>query len=143
MNIDTMRWIDRYVGVPLCAIATPLVRLWHRTFARTPGSAPRVLFVEMSEMGSTILAAPAMQKARERLGAELFFVIFRRNVGSLELLGMIPQDNVFTILGAAQGHRHGDRSRIVFTLHRAVDRIFRRLAARRFLPVSSGGSLSR
>jgi hypothetical protein len=88
MNINAMRWIDRYVGVPLCAIATPLVRLWHRAFAQTPRSAPRVLFIEMSEMGSTILAAPAMQKARERLGAELFFVIFRKNVGSLEMLGM-------------------------------------------------------
>src|SRR5262245_757746 len=101
MNIDTMRWIDRYAGVPLCAIATPLVRLWHRAFAQTPGSAPRVLFIEMSEMGSTILAAPAMQKARERLGAELFFVIFRKNVGSLEMLGIIPQDNVFTISDAS------------------------------------------
>jgi hypothetical protein len=69
VNIDAMRWIDRYVGVPLCAIATPLVRLWHMAFARAAGSAPRVLFIEMSEMGSTILAAPAMQKARERLGA--------------------------------------------------------------------------
>jgi ADP-heptose:LPS heptosyltransferase len=101
MNIDAMRWIDRYVGVPLCAIATPLVRLWHRTFAQTPGSAPRVLFIEMSEMGSTVLATPAMQKARERLDAELFFVIFRRNVGSLELLGMIPRDNVFTVRDAS------------------------------------------
>jgi hypothetical protein len=60
MNIDAIRRIDRYVGVPLCAIATPLVRLWHMAFARAAGSAPRVLFIEMSEMGSTILAAPAM-----------------------------------------------------------------------------------
>ena len=74
MNIDAMRWIDRYVGVPLCAIATPLVRLCHLAFSRTGGSGPRVLFIELSEMGSTIRAAPAMQKARERLGAELFFV---------------------------------------------------------------------
>jgi hypothetical protein len=51
VNIDAMRWIDRYVGVPLCAIATPLVRLWHMAFARAAGSAPRVLFIEMLEMG--------------------------------------------------------------------------------------------
>jgi hypothetical protein len=69
MNIDAMRWIDRYVGVPLCAIASPLVRLCHLAFSRTAGGVPHVLFIEMSEMGSTILAAPAMQKARERLGA--------------------------------------------------------------------------
>ena len=55
----------------------------------------RILFVELSEMGTTILAQPAMRKARER--AELFFVIFTRNVGSLELLGEFPAENIFTI----------------------------------------------
>jgi hypothetical protein len=118
MNIDAMRWTDRYIGVPLCAIATPLVRLWHIAFARTPGSAPRVLFIELSEMGSTILAAPAMQKARERLGAELFFVIFRNNVASLELLGMIPQDNVFTIRDASLFHLIWDTVAFLFWARR-------------------------
>jgi ADP-heptose:LPS heptosyltransferase len=118
MNIDVTRWIDRYVGVPLCAIATPLVRLWHMAFARTPGGAPRVLFIEMSEMGSTILAAPAMRKARERLGAELFFVIFCKNVGSLELLGMIPQDNVFTIRDASLFHLFWDTLAFLFWVRR-------------------------
>jgi ADP-heptose:LPS heptosyltransferase len=54
-----------------------------------------VLFVELSEMGSTILAQPAMRKARER--TELFFVIFARNAGSLDLTGEFPAANVFTI----------------------------------------------
>ncbi len=97
MKIDTMRWIDRYVGVAACAIVSPLVRLWHRAFVRPPLKASRVLFIELSEMGSTLLADPAMRKAREQLGAELFFVIFRRNVGSIELVGAIPPDNIFTI----------------------------------------------
>ena len=48
-------------------------------------------------MGTTILAAPAMKKVREELRAELYFVIFRKNVGSLELLGTFPPANVFTI----------------------------------------------
>lgn len=104
MNVDTMRWIDRCVGVPLCAIATPLVRLWHKVRARPPHSAPRVLFVELSEMGSTVLAAPAMRKARDRLGAELFFVIFRSNVGSLDLTGMIPPANICTIRDTSLVH---------------------------------------
>jgi ADP-heptose:LPS heptosyltransferase len=97
MKIDTMRWIDRYVGIPLCAIATPLVQLWHRVFARAPRTAPRLLFIELSEMGSTVLAQPAMRKARDRLGAELFFVIFHRNAGSLDLIGIVSPGNVFTI----------------------------------------------
>ena len=53
--------------------------------------------IELSEMGTTILAAPAMKKAREELKAELYFAIFKKNVGSLELLGTFPPANVFTI----------------------------------------------
>src|SRR5260370_22564526 len=56
-----------------------------------------MLFIELSEMGTTLLAEPAMRKARAALSAELFFVIFERNVGSLELLGTFPTENVFTI----------------------------------------------
>ena len=97
MNIDTMRWIDRNVGVVACAIATPLVRLWHWATAWPPAVPARMLFIELSEMGSTFLADPALRKARERLGAELFFVIFRRNVASVELIGTIPPGNIFTI----------------------------------------------
>jgi ADP-heptose:LPS heptosyltransferase len=94
MNVDTMRAIDRYAGVPLCALATVLVRV--RSWLRGPARPlRRVLFVELSEMGSTILAQPAMRKARER--TELFFVIFARNAGSLDLTGEFPAANVFTI----------------------------------------------
>lgn len=94
MNVDTMRAIDRYAGVPLCAAATVLVRV--RSWLRGPARPPRrVLFVELSEMGSTILAQPAMRKARDR--TELFFVIFARNAGSLDLTGEFPAANVFTI----------------------------------------------
>ena len=38
-------------------------------------------------MGTTVLAQPAMRRARAKLGAELYFVIFARNVGSLDLTG--------------------------------------------------------
>jgi ADP-heptose:LPS heptosyltransferase len=97
MHVDTMRRIDRWAGVPLCAAATLYVRLRDALRPRAAQPARRILFVELSEMGTTMLAAPAMRKARTALGAELFFVIFERNVGSLELLGTFPRENVFTI----------------------------------------------
>ena len=102
MNIDTMRRIDRLAGVPLCAIATLLIRL--RDTLRKRGTARpvrRILFIELSEMGSTVLASPAMRKARAQLSAELYFVIFARNVGSLQLVGTISPDNIFTISDAS------------------------------------------
>jgi ADP-heptose:LPS heptosyltransferase len=97
MKVDTMRRIDHWAGVPLCALATMLVRLRDDSRLRTVRPVRRILFVELSEMGTTILAEPAMRKARAALSAELFFVIFERNVGSLELLGTFPTENVFTI----------------------------------------------
>ncbi len=97
MNVNTMRSIDRFAGVPLCAIASVLVRLRDLFRGRSSRPARRILFVELSEMGTTVLAEPAMRKAREQLSAELFFVIFARNVGSLDLLGTFPAANIFTI----------------------------------------------
>ena len=97
MNVDTMRRIDRLAGVPLCAVATFLLRLRDLVRPREQRPVRKILFVELSEMGTTILAEPAMRKARERFSAELFFVIFARNVGSLQLLGTFPPDNIFTL----------------------------------------------
>jgi len=48
-------------------------------------------------MGSTIIANPAMQKAKDELGAEIFFLIFERNVDSLRLLDTVPEANIVTI----------------------------------------------
>jgi len=96
MNVDLMRRIDRWAGVPLCFLLT----LFGRLFLRRPsGETPprRILFVELSEMGSTILADPAMRKARHTFNAELYFVIFRRNAGSLAFLRTVPVTNVYTI----------------------------------------------
>src|SRR5437763_9661485 len=97
MKSDTMRRSDHWAGAPLCAAATLLVRLRDAFRPRAAEPSRRILFVELSEMGTTILAEPAMRNARSTLNAELFFVIFKRNAGSLYLLGTFPRDNVFTI----------------------------------------------
>jgi ADP-heptose:LPS heptosyltransferase len=119
-----MRWIDRCVGAPLCALVTPLVRLWPIARARPPQTAPRLLFVELSEMGSAILAEPAMRKARDRLGAELFFVIFRRNVGSLDLVGTISPANIFTIRDTSLFHLAWDSlAFLIWTRRKGIDTV--------------------
>jgi ADP-heptose:LPS heptosyltransferase len=101
MKVDRMRRIDRQAGIPLCAAATVLSRLRDRFRPRSARPVRRILFVELSEMGTTVLAEPAMRKAREQLSAELFFVIFTRNVDSLDLLGTFPDENVFAISDAS------------------------------------------
>jgi len=97
INVDKMRFIDLYCGVPLTFIVTGLVKLFS-LFAPREKTKPRnVLFMELSEMGSAILADPAMCKARQTFGAELYFCIFSKNRDSLLLLRTVKEENIFTI----------------------------------------------
>ena len=48
-------------------------------------------------MGSAILVDPAMRKLKKETGAELYFAIFKKNKVSLDLLGTIPNENIYTI----------------------------------------------
>jgi len=97
MKIDTMRKVDYFAGVPLCFLATLLIR-FIGLFARRPfQSSRKVLFIELSEMGSAILADPAMRKMRQAGNAELYFLIFKSNAASLRLLNTIPETHIFTI----------------------------------------------
>jgi len=96
MNVDFMRKVDYYAGIPLAFVITPIVRItdWFRSKPEKPVN---VLFIELSEMGSTILVDPAMQKLKEQGKANLFFVIFKKNKPSLKLLNTVPEENIFTI----------------------------------------------
>lgn len=97
MNVDFMRTVDRWAGIPLTFLLT-LARSTRQLFRRqVPVQPRRLLFIELSEMGSTILADPAMKRAQDKLRAELFFVIFKKNRGSLDLLGTIRPSHIFTI----------------------------------------------
>ena len=99
ISVNTMRAIDHCVGVPLCAIASPLVALMDgvkNIFGDSPEIPKKLLFIELSEMGSAILVDPAMRNAQAR-GAELFFLIFKSNRASLTLLNTVKPENIFTI----------------------------------------------
>ena len=99
LSVDTMRTIDRWVGVPLCALISPFVMLidWIQAALKGKPRDPRkLLFIELSEMGSAIIVDPAMRDAQAR-GAELFFLIFKSNQASLTLLNTVKHENIFTI----------------------------------------------
>jgi ADP-heptose:LPS heptosyltransferase len=105
ISVNTMRAIDHWVGVPLCAIASPLVALIDgikNIFSSGPQTPKKLLFIELSEMGSAILVDPAMRNARAR-GAELFFLIFQSNRASLTLLNTVKPENIFTIDSSSLG----------------------------------------
>lgn len=97
MRVQTMRHIDYFVGIPLCFLASIVQRILHLFQGAQHLPPQKVLFIELSEMGSTILAEPAMQKLKKSSGAELFFLIFESCKESLRLLNTIPPHNVRTI----------------------------------------------
>lgn len=96
MNVDTMRKIDRWAGVPICFLLSPIVWLFDLLRPSSKKSnVSRTLFIELSEMGSAIIVDPAMRKLQKEGSAELYFAIFTKNYKSLELLNTIPADNIF------------------------------------------------
>ena len=98
MKVDTMRNVDYYVGVPLCFIITIVKKISSLFSSRKNSSKPKnILLIELSEMGSTILADPAMRKLKQQLNANLYFAIFKKNSPSLDLLGTVPKENIYTI----------------------------------------------
>lgn len=99
MKLTTQRRIDRYVGIPACFVLTTLVRLFGWALPRRGDpSSPRVLFIELSEMGSTILASAAIRKLQARHhSGEHCFVIFKRNAPSLRLLKLFRDDRIFAM----------------------------------------------
>jgi ADP-heptose:LPS heptosyltransferase len=94
-----MRRIDYFVGVPACFLLTIAVRFlaWLRSSrpVTTPG---RVLFIELSEMGSTILASATIRRVQQRYPERQHcFVIFRKNAPSLRLLDLFEERHIYTI----------------------------------------------
>lgn len=99
MKIDFMRWVDRSVGVPICfllSVVHGLRKLINKPkLIRDP---KKILFIEMSEMGSMVLAYSLFKKAKELLPeAELYFLTFEESRYAIDILDVLPRKNVLTI----------------------------------------------
>lgn len=91
-----MRLADRALGVPACAVLTWIRRALDRR--RCDGPVRRILFVKLAEQGATVLAYPMLRRAVERVGAEnIYFMAFEENRFILDLLEVVPRQNVITL----------------------------------------------
>jgi len=101
MKTDTMRRIDRWVGVPVCAFLTGcrwVGGLWRLARKSKPASVRRIVIVKLAEQGATVLAYPAIRKAVEMVGREnVHFVVFAENRFILDVMEIVPRENVITI----------------------------------------------
>ncbi|GAB4118251.1 MAG: hypothetical protein Fur0026_07370 [Sideroxydans sp.] len=98
MNINFQRAVDRLAGVPICAALSLLEKLrgWFVTDKAVPPR--RILIVLLSEMGSLVLAQPMFAELKRRYPqAELYMLMFAKNREVLDLLGVMPQENIITL----------------------------------------------
>ncbi len=98
MNINLQRWIDRWVGIPLCAAVSVLDTIT-RPFKTQTDSAPRaIVIILLSEMGSLVLAHDMFARLKTRYpNAELHALLFGKNREILDLMQVIKSENVHAV----------------------------------------------
>jgi ADP-heptose:LPS heptosyltransferase len=99
MNIAAQRWIDRWVGVPLCAAVSLIDILNPFKKSPTAQAEPRaIVIILLSEMGSLVLAHEMFAQLKKRHPtAQLHALLFAKNREILDLMQVIAPANVHTV----------------------------------------------
>ena len=121
MNLNLIRLVDQWIGVPLCFIFNLQDRLVKKLGWEKPPNdkVKRILFLKPAEMGTSVIAYPMLQKAKTLYpDAELYFVAFEENVAIFVLLTLIPCENIFTIRTKSIWMLIGDTLRIIWKVRR-------------------------
>jgi len=92
MSTTAMRWLDHWLGIPLCFLLSLLPGT--RAVAASDARTKRVLCIQLAEMGSLVLAAPAVNWLRAQ-GREVYFVSFARNGDCITATGIVAAERVF------------------------------------------------
>ncbi len=98
VKIDLQRKIDRYVGTLICGVLSLMPHAERNVgVEKTPS---KILVVLLSEMGSIVLAEPMFEHIRQRYPhAVMHILTFERNREIIEILNLIPNENILTVNG--------------------------------------------
>lgn len=116
MQVRLQRAVDKWVGMPLCALFSLLERLRRALgLVRAPQSPPRrILVILLSEMGSLVLAYPMFAWLRERYpNASVHMLMFAKNREALDLMRVIPPENIITINDASMATFASESARAI------------------------------
>lgn len=101
MNINNVRKIDYWLGIPLCFLLSRLNHIQKAVSFKKKETklARKILFIKLPELGAIILAYPLINCIRKEFAsAELFFVTFDKNGRIFNVLGkIIPENNILEI----------------------------------------------
>lgn len=100
MKPATIKKIDRRAGQAACCLLTCLRKLAaafpHRKAPLPP--IKKILFLKLIEQGATVLAVDAIRHAVTMVGrANVFFLVFKENQAILEIMDIIPRENILSI----------------------------------------------
>jgi ADP-heptose:LPS heptosyltransferase len=94
LRTGTIRFLDYWLGVPVCGLLTVLRRL----LPERRVAPQRILFLKFIEQGATVLALDAIARAARRVGRDqLFFCVFESNRAILDVLDVVPAANILCI----------------------------------------------
>ncbi|MFO0728561.1 MAG: glycosyltransferase family 9 protein [Myxococcota bacterium] len=101
MKKETIKQIDAILGSLLCWLLTLHRQFWG-IFEARPGrgavTPKRLMFLKLIEQGATVIAAPAIRSAVQRVGREnVYFCVFVENRAIVDILDLIPRENVIEI----------------------------------------------
>lgn len=102
MKETLMRFLDYWVGVPVCFFLSSLRFLslpLQILFSKRKSEKNKILFIKLSEMGSIVLALPLIKKVKDSFySGEVYFLTFSKNVELLNILNPYIQiNNIFSI----------------------------------------------
>jgi len=88
MTVDLMRYLDKWMGIPLCFIFSVMNKILRPLASqKAPEQIKKILIVQLSERGAVILAHSAVVKVKELFPrAALYYVIFEEMKESIQLL---------------------------------------------------------
>jgi ADP-heptose:LPS heptosyltransferase len=100
LNPPTVHWIDKNLGRPLCLFLT-----LHRKFVgflrknnNFNKKISKILFLKLTEQGSTVLTYPALREAVNMVGKEnVYFLVFKENRFILDILDIINSNNIIEV----------------------------------------------
>lgn len=101
MKPATIRRVDAWLGQPACFVLTLFlrsVRLLRGRPRHDPRPPRKILFIKMTEQGATVLAHAAVARAAAMVGRDnVYFWVFEENRPILDLMGLIPPQNVIAV----------------------------------------------
>jgi ADP-heptose:LPS heptosyltransferase len=100
MNLNFQRTVDRVAGKLICRLLSWIYCL--RRKPTPPVEFQKVLIILLSEMGSLVLAYPMFRAIKAKHpDSSIYVLLFEKNREVLELLDVMPKENILTLNDAS------------------------------------------